>query len=271
MSVLTYAGTESAVTFDDVAGTVTFEHRSRRLSKKKRAASPWTVPVGAIEGISWREVTSSKPGEMRLLLRGRIGHDKDGSADWNYVTGEDKIGQIVTAINAAVQTATPITNFGNGYVVPRAPAPKAVSTNTDQARVERATIRSMPPGARNSSTSDVSKSHREVSGILAEFGGVQLRQASLTYQGIRYPVSGARAFVEIGGTQRRTTATRVVVGSVITLGVGTLIGAMAKKKTNNIYLTVEFADGRSILLEAKAKAEGAARSFANAVNSSGRV
>ncbi|MBM4581439.1 hypothetical protein GS452_28140 [Rhodococcus hoagii] len=79
-------------------------------------------------------------------------------------------------------------------------------------------------------------------------------------------MAGASAIVEVGGIQRRTTATRVVVGSAITFGIGTAIGAMAKKKTNNIYLSVELASGEVILIEGKAKQEGDARKFAAAVN-----
>ncbi|MBM4580945.1 DUF2510 domain-containing protein [Rhodococcus hoagii] len=41
---------------------------------------------------------------------------------------------------------------------------------------------------------------------------------------------------------------------------------MAKKKTNNIYLSVELASGEVILIEGKAKQEGDARKFAAAVN-----
>ncbi|WP_197436220.1 DUF4429 domain-containing protein [Rhodococcus sp. LB1] len=82
-SVHTYAGTGSTATFDDVAGTVTFEHTHWRQPKKKRAASPWTVPVAAIEGISWREATASKPAQMRLILRGRVGYNKNDAADLN--------------------------------------------------------------------------------------------------------------------------------------------------------------------------------------------
>lgn len=92
---------------------------------------------------------------------------------------------------------------------------------------------------------------------------------SIEFKGNSYPTRGAKGFVEMGGTQRRTTATRLVVGSVITFGVGTAIGAMAKKKTNNIYLTIEFESGMAILIEAKAKQEGDARRFAQAVTTAG--
>lgn len=81
MAAYRYAGAGSTVEFGDVAGTVTFEHTHWRQPRNKRAVSPWIVPVGAIEGISWREATASKSAEMRLLLRGRKGHNRDGRAD----------------------------------------------------------------------------------------------------------------------------------------------------------------------------------------------
>ena len=86
-----------------------------------------------------------------------------------------------------------------------------------------------------------------------------------------FPLAGARAYVEIGATQRRTTATRVVLGSVVTLGFGTVVGAMAKKKTSNVYVTVELADGQVIVVEADAKQEGKAREFAAALTSAAAV
>jgi len=104
---------------------------------------------------------------------------------------------------------------------------------------------------------------------LAKFEGITLGRESIEFKGNSYPTRGAKGFVEIGGTQRRTTATRLVVGSVITFGIGTAIGAMAKKKTNNIYLTIEFESGMAILIEAKAKQEGDARRFAQAVTTAG--
>lgn len=98
------------------------------------------------------------------------------------------------------------------------------------------------------------------------FEGLTLRECTVSFEGQEYLLADARAEVEIGGTQRRTTATRVIVGSAITLGVGTVIGAMAKKKTNNVYLSVDLADGHTLLVEAKPKKEGEARKFANELN-----
>ncbi|NMD55228.1 DUF2510 domain-containing protein [Tsukamurella conjunctivitidis] len=42
---------------------------------------------------------------------------------------------------------------------------------------------------------------------------------------------------------------------------------MAKKKTSNVYVTVELADGQVIVVEADSKAEGRAREFAAALTS----
>ncbi|MFD6882379.1 DUF4429 domain-containing protein [Rhodococcus sp. NPDC060084] len=123
MSVYTYAGAGSTVSFDEAAGTITFKHTHWRQPRRKRAVSPWTVPVGAVEGVSWREGTATKPAEMRLLLRGRVGHNKDGRADFNFISGPEKIGPLVEAINAAIQGAEPVLGFGSELTPARRPAP----------------------------------------------------------------------------------------------------------------------------------------------------
>lgn len=46
---------------------------------------------------------------------------------------------------------------------------------------------------------------------------------------------------------------------------------MAKKKTNNIYLTVDLEDGQVIMIEAKSKQEGSARKFAAAINQAAAI
>ncbi|MFD6517280.1 hypothetical protein [Rhodococcus sp. NPDC060176] len=241
-----YIGTQSTVTYDPRSETVTFEHRGRSLPKKKRQASPWTVQVGSIEGISWREATTTKPAEMRLLLRGRVGYDKDSQADFNYISGDEPIRELVDAINAAVQSASPV-------------APPAVAGDAPKRPASR-------PAAKTVTVGSVKPPQP-----ITEFGGVQLFQKVLVHQGQRYAVAGATAFVEVGGTQRRTTATRMAVGTAILPGVGTIIGAMAKKKTNKIFLTVELSDGKLIFVEAHSRNEAAARKFAASVSAAGRA
>ncbi|NKS94595.1 DUF2510 domain-containing protein [Rhodococcus hoagii] len=46
---------------------------------------------------------------------------------------------------------------------------------------------------------------------------------------------------------------------------------MAKKKTNNVYLSIELADGQLIVVEAKSKKESEARKFAATVNQAAAV
>lgn len=238
MTVVTYTGMGSKVTLDSEAQTLTFEHSGMLNSKHRKKASPWVVPLGAIETIEWRE-TKIKAAEFRPLLHGRAGFDEKKDQDLSYVSGTEKIGEFVEAVEAARQDAAPVLDFAGGGIEPTvavtAPKKSFLETLAEQA-------------------------------VRAEFEGLKLRGDSLHYKLSRYPVAGASAIVEVGGIQRRTTATRVVVGSAITFGIGTAIGAMAKKKTNNIYLSVELASGEVILIEGKAKQEGDARKFAAAVN-----
>lgn len=106
---------------------------------------------------------------------------------------------------------------------------------------------------------------------IGAFQGVGLEQTEITFKFKRYPVAGAKATVEIGAVSGRSTATRVVLGSVVSLGVGTMIGFMAKKKTQNVYLSVELADGQVIIVEAKPSQETKARKFAAKINQAARA
>lgn len=65
---------------------------------------------------------------MRLLLRGRVGHDKEGIADLNYVMGNEPIGSFVADVDAAVQSAEPVTDFGTQRSTPSASPSQSVAT-----------------------------------------------------------------------------------------------------------------------------------------------
>ncbi|WP_162648043.1 hypothetical protein [Rhodococcus pyridinivorans] len=93
----------------------------------------------------------------------------------------------------------------------------------------------------------------------------------MRFNGAEYPVAGATTLVEMGGTQRRTTATRVIVGSAIVPVIGTAIGAMVRKKSTSVYLRVELADGQVIVVEGSDRQEGDAKRFAAAIASAAAV
>ena len=74
-----------------------------------------------------------------------------------------------------------------------------------------------------------------------------------------WPVAGAAAEFEHGANiGSRLTATRVVLTGVFALAL--------KKNKNKVYVAVELADGEQVLIEAKAKDEKKARTFATKVN-----
>ncbi|MBM4581438.1 hypothetical protein GS452_28135 [Rhodococcus hoagii] len=102
MTVVTYTGMGSKVTLDSEAQTLTFEHSGMLNSKHRKKASPWVVPLGAIETIEWRE-TKIKAAEFRPLLHGRAGFDEKKDQDLSYVSGTEKIGEFVEAVEAARQ------------------------------------------------------------------------------------------------------------------------------------------------------------------------
>lgn len=87
----------------------------------------------------------------------------------------------------------------------------------------------------------------------------------------KIPVAGAAAEVIHGATQRRTTATRVAVGSLLAPGLGTAIGAMARKATDTLYVIVTAADGQELLSRpVKAKDERDARQWVSAFNAAAK-
>ena len=67
----------------------------------------------------------------------------------------------------------------------------------------------------------------------------------------------------------RITATRVVTGAVLFGPVGAIIGGMAKKDRNKLYITITYANGDIGVVEAKAKDEAKARQFVQAINKIG--
>lgn len=74
-----------------------------------------------------------------------------------------------------------------------------------------------------------------------------------------WPVVGATAEFEHGANVgSRVTLTRVALTGIFALGL--------KKDRNKVYVAIELANGEQILIEAKAKDEKKARTFASNVN-----
>lgn len=74
-----------------------------------------------------------------------------------------------------------------------------------------------------------------------------------------WPVVGAVAEFEHGANiGSRVTLTRVALTGIFALGL--------KKNRNKVYVAVQFANGEQLLVEAKAKDERAARTFADNIN-----
>lgn len=104
-------------------------------------------------------------------------------------------------------------------------------------------------------------------GFAAErgFNGAQVRNGELHYHGRTYPMHGIEAEVEVGATSRRMTATRIAAGTIIAPGIGTIIGGAARKATQHVYVNIMINDGRTIIIQADANKETAARKFAHSI------
>lgn len=110
---------------------------------------------------------------------------------------------------------------------------------------------------------------------------VKLHRGTLTINNLRDPIGGKTSYnldasvqarVESGGSiDRRTTATRVAAGALLTGGVGAIVGAIAKKRIDlrELYLVVE-ADEWAELVELKPKQGAQARELAQKINLAAR-
>lgn len=244
-----YEGMGCTAVLDTNAGIVVLNHQGGvTVPKHKKVSSPWVIPLGAIEDVEFQEKSMMARGWVRFVLIDRVGWSKTQLEDVNsFFAGKEKVTPFVDVINAARSGAVRTSMVAQ-------PA---------ESRLQRLEAKSAAAEA----IADVARASRG-----PEFQGIGIRNREIIeFKGQQFPLVGARAYVEIGSTQRRTTATRIVLGSVVTLGVGTVVGAMAKKKTNNVYVTIELADGQVIVVEADAKKEGEAREFTAALTSAAAV
>ena len=101
----------------------------------------------------------------------------------------------------------------------------------------------------------------------AECEGVKIRGDRLKHGARSYNIWECHAEVDQGAqVAARMTATRVAVGTLVAPGIGTLVGALAKKNRSKVYLAIS-TPLDPILIELNAKREGRARAFALKVNS----
>lgn len=105
-------------------------------------------------------------------------------------------------------------------------------------------------------------------GYFIQDGELRLPPESLA-KGERLPIGGAQAAVEDGADTKTTTLTRVGAGALIAGPVGALVGGLIKKDKSRAYVTIEFADGRAVVIDVPRKDAGKARAFAAKVNEAG--
>lgn len=96
-------------------------------------------------------------------------------------------------------------------------------------------------------------------------------QMSIKLSGFReiVPVAGATAEFDSGATKKNMTATRVLGGAVLFGPAGAIVGGMLKKDRSKVYVVIDIPGRGSVVLDAPAKDEKAAREFAAKVNAAG--
>lgn len=82
------------------------------------------------------------------------------------------------------------------------------------------------------------------------YTGLIVKDGVVEPRGQAIPVKGARAAVHVGTPERRTTVTRVALGTVLAPGLGTAVGFMAKKTRDRLYVTITGGDGRQVVSKA---------------------
>lgn len=152
MTTTTYKGFGCEAVLDTDAGTVTLTHAGMTVAKHKKESSPWVIPLGAITEVEFKEKTVLARGWVRFILTDRVGWAKNEIEDVNaLLSGKEKVGEFVDAVNAARQFAKPTT-------MTTQPAPSMVqrmqargdelSAKADAFNAQRAEIRAEQSGLR---------------------------------------------------------------------------------------------------------------------------
>lgn len=87
---------------------------------------------------------------------------------------------------------------------------------------------------------------------------------------VKKPVAGAVAQFEMGDDfGSRSTLGRVAAGAIIAGPVGAIMGGMFKKDSTRVYVTITFADGDVVVVDAPRKKGATLQAFARDVNAAG--
>jgi len=245
----TITGLDGTATLTDDAVVLTF--KGFGAAPAKRAASPRTVPLGAVEDVELVPGTFTRPGALRLVVRGRDGYAHDARVDLNALSvgrGPD-----AAAFADAVRAAAAVVDEVEAFTTPAGtrPAPAyAPRPEVPDVAAPRVPVRS------------------------ARFEGVKLHtDGTIEYRRDRQPVAGVTASVETAGALRtRTTATRVVAGTVLAGIPGAIIGGLARKRVDDreLYLLVE-GPAFAWAVEVDPKRQADARQFAAKITTAGRA
>lgn len=98
---------------------------------------------------------------------------------------------------------------------------------------------------------------------IAIFGMYAMKDTTLRSGLQTWDLVGASASVNVGAAKKGVTAGRVIALGVLALAV--------KKDKTKIYVTIELADGRQVVIEGPADKERQARAFAGTVNQVSRL
>jgi len=100
----------------------------------------------------------------------------------------------------------------------------------------------------------------------ALFQGHEIKKGEYRHRGTKLPIAGAVAEFESGADNKRITGTRVIAGGILFGPAGAVVGGALRKNKTKCYVTITFADGQNVIIEAPIKDENKARQFVSKVN-----
>lgn len=234
----TIKGVDGTATLE--ADGITLEFKGFTADKTKKQASPVHVPYAAIDSVDLKIPGIFKSGHIRLVTDG-VAELPPAKDPRTLLISTDDWRNFVADLRASIKAGryTHETRTGIKPTPAKEPTKWQKFSTTMDDRTPAATL---------------GKYKVMLNGRL-DGPGVNGRTAS-------------SAIFEHGAQSgSRVTATRVVAGAVAAGPVGAVVGGLAKKRgKDKVYVTVTFEDGATMIIDAPAKEERAARKFTATLN-----
>lgn len=261
----TYKGTGTVAVIDNDAQTLTLTHAGMTMASHKKKASPWVIPLGAIEEVEVGPKSFKMPtGSIRLRVRGGLGEAKTINNDLNGILGGSApVADFADAIESARAGVEPCEMPAEAAAADATVPRKKEKPEQASAQAPAKQREAQQPSTPKAGWLETAQAEREekLRRKANTFEGIHIGETRITIDGESYPLAGARASVHVGAENKRITATRVVAVGVFALA--------ARKNETRVYLQIDIDDGQQVVVELDRKQEAAARAFASKIINEG--